>query len=910
MLASSWRNWMGGNRKSRCAGRAVERRRGNPQRYFKPSFEPLEDRRVLSAGAIPGLVVPDNTGSPTPVGVSPTSLSSYYGLDHVGSTGSGEAIAIVDLYSDPTILADVTAFNQQYNLPQFNTGSGPTLTVSQPSPSVNNTETTSSTWPLEIALDLEWAHAIAPQANIDLIEVAGPQATDPNIGPDTNTALLYGVAYANDLAPNVVSMSFAGSESGWTSATGETLSQLDQQYFSTSGVTYVAGAGDNGEVGGAQYPASSPNVLSVGGTMMSTPGNVPTGAETTWNWSVPGNYAGEAATGGGVSGSEPRPNYQALTPVSSSTRIYPDVAMFAGGTPSGGGAGGAAVYYNGSWTDPGGTSVGTPIWAAMIAMVDQRRAASGQPSLTGATQTLPAIYSLSHADFDDITTGNNTIYSPSGTVVQSGYSAAPGSDEVTGLGTPIANSLIPQLAATSFTDPQLAGTWMFSGNQTCSITESGNSLEFTNNVGGTSAGYFLTTDQVIATNWGNLVGTIVSTPTAREIVFTNGSVWQQPQLGGQWFFTGSAACSVTQTAGPSGTTLQFTNNVGGTSSGHFISSTQVVATDWGNLVGTIVASPTALQIIWANDTTWQQPSVAGEWFFVGNQACLIMQSASGLQIVNNVGGTSPGIFLNANQIEATGWGNLVGTVTWTPAGEQIQWSNGTVFVQPHVAGQWFSNGNLADSISQTSAGLVITNYEGGTSPGVILNSTQIEATGWGNLVGNLVSTSTGLSINWTNGSVWQQPELNGQWIFSGNEVCQLYDSAAGLEFVNNVGGMSPGLFLSTTEVEATAWPYNGQPLTGNIVTTATGLEINWANGSSWQQPTIIGTWWYFGQACYASETATGLLLTNNVGQTTAATVIGTNEIYASNWNITATIAIVSGNLELEFSNGTAWTKQS
>src|SRR5262249_24429058 len=83
----------------------------------------------------------------------------------------------------------------------------------------------------------------------------------------------------------------------------------------------------------------------------------------------------------------------------------------------------------------GGTSYATPVWAAMVAMVNKSRALKGLPTLDGVSQTLPLIYDLSSNDFHDITSGNN------GT-----YTAGPGYDEVTGLGTPVVNQVIADMA--------------------------------------------------------------------------------------------------------------------------------------------------------------------------------------------------------------------------------------------------------------------------------------------------------------------------------------------------------------------------------------------------------------------------------------------------------------------------------
>ncbi len=186
-------------------------------------------------------------------------------------------------------------------------------------------------------------------------------------------------------------------------------------------MTFVAAAGDGGAPG--LYPAYSPNVVAVGGT--------------TLQLNPDGSIAGQSAwssSGGGASQYESRPSYQAGIG-DPGARTIPDVAFLADRSV------GVAVYDSyddpgGSpWTTMGGTSLGAPAWAALIAIADQGRVAAGGTPLDGATQTLPALYSLPSADFHDITTGGN-----------GSSNAGPGYDDVTGLGTPAADLLVPDLA--------------------------------------------------------------------------------------------------------------------------------------------------------------------------------------------------------------------------------------------------------------------------------------------------------------------------------------------------------------------------------------------------------------------------------------------------------------------------------
>ncbi len=366
-------------------------------------LEALEDRNLMSAGmAVPDyltLVTPN--GSTGPVGLTPTQIRNAYGFNSiqfsggVTGAGTGQTIAIIDAYDDPNIVSDLHAFDVAYGLadpPSFkkvNETGGTALPASN------------SNWSLEISLDVEWAHALAPKANILLVEASSASYTD----------LFTAVDYAKaQPGVSVVSMSFGGGEFN-----GET--SLDSTFISPAshGVTFVASTGDNGIPGG--YPAFSSHVLAVGGTTLSLGASGAYAGETVWSDS-----------GGGISAYETRPSYQSGKTLSATMRTAPDVAFDA--NP----ASGVAVYDSygvsgGAWLEVGGTSLGAPSWSALIAIADQGRALVGQGSLDGYSQTLPMLYGLPSVDF-------NTL---------GGYNLQ------TGLGTPkanpIANGLITPTAS-------------------------------------------------------------------------------------------------------------------------------------------------------------------------------------------------------------------------------------------------------------------------------------------------------------------------------------------------------------------------------------------------------------------------------------------------------------------------------
>jgi hypothetical protein len=343
--------------------------------------------------------------SPGPVGLSPAQVRHAYGVDQVtfGSVvgdGTGQTIAIIDVGNDPNSAGDLQHFDAQFGLPnptftRVNENGGSTL------PAAN------SSWALETSLDVEWAHALAPGANILLVEASSAYFSDLNAA----------VNYARGAAGvSVVSMSYGGNE--FSTETGS-----DALYTTPTGhngVTFIAAAGDSGAPAG--YPAVSPNVLAAGGTTLST--------------DSAGDYLGESgwgSGGGGISVYEAQPAYQqGIVTQSTVARTTPDIASDADPNT------GAAVYdsYNygsSGWVQVGGTSFAAPTLAGLIAVADQGRVLGGEGTLDGRTGTLPALYQLPANAFHDVTAGNN------------GYAAGPGYDLVTGLGSPVANVLIPDL---------------------------------------------------------------------------------------------------------------------------------------------------------------------------------------------------------------------------------------------------------------------------------------------------------------------------------------------------------------------------------------------------------------------------------------------------------------------------------
>jgi MBG domain-containing protein len=380
--------------------------------------------------------------------VSAAQLRHAYGIDQINFTGpggttvvgdgSGQTIAIVEEGVDPTLGADLTTFDQFFGIP-----APPSFQIIDQ----NGVTTQNPDIIAEASLDVEWAHAVAPGASI----VVYNAAYDPNNGTTSFENLFTAMNQASKLpGVSVVTLSYGGGESA----------SLDEQSvdsdFTTNGVTFLAASGDTGIYGNgvrrqvvADYPAASPNIVAVGGTsiVIDSAGDYPgtgTSGEVAWGDGTNSyNVNDGGGGGGGLSEFEAEPAWQAaVIPTSvdpTGARALPDVSMDSGSaqeydvftsTLGASSDSDSAV----GWLGDAGTSAASPIWAGLIAIADQGRVLAGGTPLTGYTQTLPALYSLPSTDFHDILYGNN------------GDPAGPGYDLATGLGTPVANLLVPDLA--------------------------------------------------------------------------------------------------------------------------------------------------------------------------------------------------------------------------------------------------------------------------------------------------------------------------------------------------------------------------------------------------------------------------------------------------------------------------------
>jgi subtilase family serine protease len=323
---------------------------------------------VFAAAHCHAWVTTDAHGNPqassAPYGLSPQTIKSVYNFSTSQTAGAGKTIAIVDAYDDPTAESDLNVFSSQYGLPACTTANGCFKKVNQNGGTSYPRK--DGGWALEISLDVQWAHAIAPGAKILLVEASSNSFSN----------LLAAENYAKTHA-QYVSNSWGASE--FSSETSY------DSYFSQSGVSFFVSSGDAGLP--AEYPSASRNVISVGGTTLNLDGSGNLISETGWSEGGGGCSVYETA----VSAQSTFSQYGQAG--CGGKRATPDVSLDA--DP----ASGVSVYdstrYSGQsgWFRVGGTSASSPMWA-------------GRAAVSGAVVNAGYVYGSSIA-YRDITSGNN-----------------------------------------------------------------------------------------------------------------------------------------------------------------------------------------------------------------------------------------------------------------------------------------------------------------------------------------------------------------------------------------------------------------------------------------------------------------------------------------------------------------------
>ena len=396
-----------------------------PSRSIRLCVESLEARSLLTS-------------------FTPIQIRHAYGFDRLGfedsthslvaGDGQGTTIAIVDPFDDPNVASDLGKFDSTYGIPdppsftKINQTGGAVLPAGDRG------------WAGEIALDVEYAHAMAPGADLLLVE-----ATD-----DSFSNMFAAVTFAAT-QPRVVAISMSWGNNEFS---GETF--FDNKFVTPSGhkgITFVTASGDSGAI--PQYPANSPDVVAVGGTSLFL--------------DFHGDYlreSGWAGSGGGISKYENQATYQSGIVTQSTThRTTPDLAFDADPNT-------AVLYYDTyggrGVSSTGGTSVAAPIMSGLAAVVDQGRAYLGGRSSYDGRDFLNALYHLPQSDLNDIVSGNN------------GSPAGPGYDLVTGRGTPIVDRFVSAMIGAPVYNP-LTDTLLVTGggrasNDTITLSQNAGQL--------------------------------------------------------------------------------------------------------------------------------------------------------------------------------------------------------------------------------------------------------------------------------------------------------------------------------------------------------------------------------------------------------------------------------------------------
>ncbi|MGA8437461.1 MAG: S53 family peptidase [Candidatus Sulfotelmatobacter sp.] len=360
---------------------------------------------------------------------TPIQVATLYDYP-TGVDGSGECIALIELGGgyNPT---DLSNYWSQLQLTKT-----PTVSAVAVGNGSNNPTGDPNGPDAEVMLDIEVSGAIAPGARIVAYFA---ENTDAGFLNAITTAV-----HDSTNNPSIVSISWGGPESSWTQ---QAMTSMDEAFQSAAamGVTVCVAAGDDGSTDGVtdglnhvDFPASSPNVLACGGTQLVASGNTIT-SETVWN-ELANN---EGATGGGISDVFPLPSYQSAAGVPPSAnpgghvgRGVPDVAGDADPTT------GYVTRVDGNPDVIGGTSAVAPLWAGLIALVNE---SIGKPA--GFINPLLYQNAGTAGDFSDITSGNNGA-----------YSAGPGWDACSGLGSPIGSQVAVVLGAPARPQARKTGT--------------------------------------------------------------------------------------------------------------------------------------------------------------------------------------------------------------------------------------------------------------------------------------------------------------------------------------------------------------------------------------------------------------------------------------------------------------------
>ncbi|WP_166659124.1 putative Ig domain-containing protein [Labedaea rhizosphaerae] len=484
-------------------------------------------------------LVPGTSAAPA-TAVSPTDLQKAYGV--TGLKSNGATVAVVDAFHDPNIERDLGDYRSHWGLPPCTKANGCLKVVGQDGSSNLPTQTDSG-WATEMTIDVDAVSAVCPDCHILLVE--GNTNDDTDLGEAVDSAVRLGAKF--------VSNSYADHESS--------IPSDSETHYNHPGVMIAAATGDNGTESGSstEYPASSPEVVAVGGTTLTPSSNSRGFTETAWN-----------KGGSGCSSKFGKPSYQNVT-TSCSKRATSDIS--AEGDPNTG----IVIYQNGATSQWGGTSLATPIVAGIWAL-------AGAPNSGDNAASYPYAHP---GNFNDITSGSN---GGCGTVV---CNAGTGWDGPTGLGTPNGTAgLLPGGGNGSVT-VQNPGDQSSTVGQAVNlkITASGGTSPYTFSAKGLPAGLSIDSSS------GAISGTPTTAggPTAVTVTATD-SAGKSGTATFNWTVTAVGQPAITNPGNQTGTVGQAVNlpikATGGTTPYSFSASGLPAGLSIDSSSGTISGTPT------------------------------------------------------------------------------------------------------------------------------------------------------------------------------------------------------------------------------------------------------------------------------------------------------------------------------
>jgi subtilase family serine protease len=456
-------------------------------------------------------------------GYGPSQLQSAYDLTAAsGADGSGTTVAVVDAYNDPTAASDLATYRSAAGLPALTSGQFTQYNQEGETSPLPATAPADDDWTLEESLDVDMVSAICPLCKIDLVEANNDSGTGLYVAEETA---------ATTLGAKYISNSWGGSETS-------TDTTDDSEYFGVSGVVYTASAGDSAYSGGVIYPATSPHVVSVGGTTLNTSSNSRGWTESVWETSS------SEGTGSGCSAFEPQPSWQAsisILKAACADRVDNDVAADADPNT------GAAVYDttngNGGWNEVGGTSESSPIIASVFALAGNNG--------NGGNNAADSIYTHT-GDLNEVTASSNGTCTPpaADSVLCTATGAANTYNGPTGWGTPEGLGAFQSNSAgntVTVTNPgSQTGTVGTAASLQIKATDSASGQTLTYSATGLPAGLSISSTTGLISGTPTTAGSNSVTVTAKDTTGASGSA------SFTWTINSATGCTAAQLLGNPG----------------------------------------------------------------------------------------------------------------------------------------------------------------------------------------------------------------------------------------------------------------------------------------------------------------------------------------------------------------------